>query len=50
MGGTDTDLLDDVRRYEEAGCGHMAVNFWEGDLPAFLDQVRRFAGEVMPKV
>ena len=49
MGGSNGDLLDDVRRYQDAGCGHMAVNFWEGDLPAYLEQVRRFAGEVMPK-
>jgi probable F420-dependent oxidoreductase len=50
MGGSDSEVLDDVRRYQDAGCSHIAVNFWEGDLPAFLDQVRRFAGEVMPKV
>ncbi|HEX6513837.1 MAG TPA: TIGR03619 family F420-dependent LLM class oxidoreductase [Chloroflexota bacterium] len=49
MGGSSADLLDDVQRYEEAGCSHMAVNFWEGDLPAYLEAVRRFAGEVMPK-
>lgn len=50
MGGSDHDLLDDVRRYQDAGCSHIAVNFWEGDLPAFLEQVRRFAGGVLPKV
>jgi len=49
MGGSDGDVLDDVRRYADAGCGHMAVNFWEGDLPAYLERVRRFSGEVMAR-
>ncbi|HLG71115.1 MAG TPA: TIGR03619 family F420-dependent LLM class oxidoreductase [Chloroflexota bacterium] len=50
IGGSSADLLDDVRRYQEAGCSEIALSFWEGDVPAYLDQVRRFAGEVMPKV
>src|SRR5712692_916254 len=49
MGGSNADLLDDVRRYDEAGAAFMAVQLWEGDQAAFLERVRRFAGEVMAK-
>lgn len=50
MGGGSADLLDDIRRYRDAGCSEIAVNFWEGDAGAFLERVRRFAGEVVPQV
>jgi len=50
MGGSMADILDDARRYQEAGADFIAVSMWEGDEPAFLDCVRRFAGEVLGKV
>jgi probable F420-dependent oxidoreductase len=50
MGGSDADIREDVRRYEDAGAAFMALSFWEGDRAAFTEGVRRFAGEVMAKV
>jgi len=36
-----------IAAYEEAGCSHLAMNFWNGDLEAFMGAARRFAGEVI---
>lgn len=50
LGGSPNAMRDDVFRYQEAGCEYMALNFWEGDLEASLDSMRRFAGEVISKI
>jgi probable F420-dependent oxidoreductase len=50
MGGSSADIKDDVLRYREAGADFMAVQLWEGDVPQFLEGVRRFAGEVIGKL
>jgi probable F420-dependent oxidoreductase len=50
MGGSLTEIFDDVRRYEDAGCSFIAIQPWEGDRPAFVDLVRRFASEVIAKL
>jgi probable F420-dependent oxidoreductase len=47
MGGGSADIRDDVKRYEDAGAEFIALQFWEGDMPQFLERVRRFAGEVI---
>ncbi len=50
IGGTSQQIRDEVLRYQDLGCSYMALNFWERDLTAQLEGIRRFAAEVMPRV
>ncbi|MBV9121303.1 MAG: LLM class F420-dependent oxidoreductase [Chloroflexi bacterium] len=50
FGGTAGDLMEDLRRYQDAGCEYVAVSFWDGDRAASLARQQRFANEVLGRL
>jgi hypothetical protein len=48
MGGSSADVLADVERFRDAGCSHIALNFWEGDANVFRARIKGFAADVLP--
>jgi alkanesulfonate monooxygenase SsuD/methylene tetrahydromethanopterin reductase-like flavin-dependent oxidoreductase (luciferase family) len=49
LAGTSDDVVRGVQRYQEIGCDLLIVDF-RMRFPDWLDQIERFAREVMPKV
>ncbi|MBV8085387.1 MAG: TIGR03619 family F420-dependent LLM class oxidoreductase [Chloroflexi bacterium] len=49
LGGSPQDMLDDLRRYEDAGMEYLALGFWDGDQAKLMDRMTRFAERVMAK-
>ena len=47
--GTTRQIIDDVKRYQEAGLHHMAVGPRTTDFQEAADYIERFATEVVPK-
>ena len=47
--GTPDDIVAGVQRYQEIGCDLLIVDF-RMRFPDWLEQIERFAGEVMPRV
>jgi probable F420-dependent oxidoreductase len=48
--GTAAEILDDLRRYEALGVGHVVFDPVRPELRALLDTMARFAEEVRPKL
>jgi alkanesulfonate monooxygenase SsuD/methylene tetrahydromethanopterin reductase-like flavin-dependent oxidoreductase (luciferase family) len=49
LAGTPDDVVRDVQRYQEIGCDLLIVDF-RMRFPDWLEQIERFAREVMPRV
>ena len=50
LGGSPQALVDEVRRFEDAGMEYLALGFWDGDMQPHFDGMARFAGEVMGRI
>ncbi len=50
LSGTPQQMLDTVRRYEEAGVRHLAMGIRRGTAGQMAETVKRFAGEVIAKL
>ncbi len=48
--GTAAEVLDDVRRYQALGVSHIVFDATHADLRRVLDNMKRFAEDVRPKV
>ena len=48
LDGTPEAVISKLRRYEDAGVHHMVIDLGTQDLATYIDQLRRFAQEVMP--
>jgi hypothetical protein len=50
LGGSTQALVDDVRRFADAGMEYLVLDFWTGDVQQHVDGMERFAGEVMGRI
>ena len=50
LSGTPQQMVDTVRRYEEAGVSHLAMGIRRGTADQMAETVKRFAGEVMVRL
>ena len=50
LSGTPQQIIDNIRRYEDAGVRHIVMGIRARDPDAMLQTIRRFADEVRPKV
>ena len=50
LGGSPQALLDDIRRFADAGMECLVLGFWDGDLQQHFDGMERFAEEVMGRI
>lgn len=48
LSGSPTEMLDEARRWQEAGAEHLMISF--GFTDGFADRMRLFAREVMPAI
>ena len=47
--GATQQIIDDLRRYEQAGLEYVVLSMEAGDTQSTIDSVRRFADEIAPK-
>ena len=48
--GATQQIIDDLRRYEEAGLEYVVLSIEARDTQSTIDSVRRFAAEIAPKI
>ena len=48
--GTVDDIVDDLRRYEEAGLEYLVLSIAATDTESTIEGLHRFADEIAPRV